>query len=303
MEKIEDGSGGACEDENPPESAHEDVAACGDRANVRTDDPHGAPAPVGSMVSKALPLCTVEEAMERRHSVRSFTDRRIEGPVLAALRDEADACSREGGLRMLVVLDEPRAFSSMLARYGNFRNVRNYVAVIGYPADDLDERAGYYGERLVLAAQALGLSTCWAALTFSKRQVRRLAGPGEKLVCALAIGYGATQGRPRKSKAPVDVGHAAETPPEWFERGVRAALLAPHGHEPAEVPLRAAARRQDGARPGFPWRLHRCRPGHREVPLRGRSRHGKLRLGIGRRGRRAGSARPRRRAFPPRRTC
>lgn len=227
MEKIEDGSGGACEDENPPESAHEDVAACGDRANVRTDDPHGAPAPVGSMVSKALPLCTVEEAMERRHSVRSFTDRRIEGPVLAALRDEADACSREGGLRMLVVLDEPRAFSSMLARYGSFRNVRNYVSIIGHPADDLDERAGYYGERLVLAAQALGLSTCWAALTFSKRQVRRLAGPGERLVCVLAIGYGATQGRPRKSKAPADVGHAAGTPPEWFERGVRAALLAP----------------------------------------------------------------------------
>ena len=165
--------------------------------------------------------------MERRHSVRSFTDRRIEGPVLAALRDEADACSREGGLRMLVVLDEPRACSSMLARYGSFRNVRNYVAVIGYPADDLDERAGYYGERLVLAAQALGLNTCWAALTFSKRQVRRLAEPGEKLVCALALGYGATQGRPRKSKAPADVGHAAGTPPEWFERGVRAALLAP----------------------------------------------------------------------------
>ncbi|CBL04278.1 hypothetical protein GPA_18530 [Gordonibacter pamelaeae 7-10-1-b] len=169
MEKIEDGSGGARKDEDLPESAHEDVAACGDRANVRTDDPHGAPAPVGSMVSKALPLCTVEEAMERRHSVRSFTDRRIEGPVLAALRDEADACNREGGLRMQIVLDEPRAFSSMLARYGSFRNVRNYVAVIGHPADDLDERAGYYGERLVLAAQALGLNTCWAALTFSKR--------------------------------------------------------------------------------------------------------------------------------------
>ena len=79
----------------------------------------------------------------------------------------------------------------------------------------------------MLAAQTLGLSTCWTALTFSKRQVRRLAGPGEKLVCALAIGYGATQGRPRKSKAPADVGHAAGTPPKWFERGVRAALLAP----------------------------------------------------------------------------
>ena len=165
--------------------------------------------------------------MERRHSVRSFTGQRIEGPVLAALCDELDACNREGGLRMQVVLDEPRAFSSMLARYGKFANVRNYVAIIGKTADDLDERAGYYGERLVLAAQALGLNTCWAALTFSKRQVRRLAGPEERLICALALGYGATQGRPRKSKAPEDVSRAAGKPPEWFERGVRAALLAP----------------------------------------------------------------------------
>lgn len=227
MEKIEDGSDGAREDGDLPESAHEDVAACGDCANVGTDDPHGAPAPVGSTVPKALPRCTVEEAMERRHSVRSFTDRCVEGPVLAALQAEVDACNREGGLHMQVVLDEPQAFSSMLARYGKFANVSNYVAIIGQPADDLDERAGYYGERLVLAAQALGLNTCWAALTFSKRQVRRLAGPGEKLVCVVALGYGATQGKPRKSKAPVDVGHAAGTPPEWFGRGVRAALLAP----------------------------------------------------------------------------
>ena len=47
--------------------------------------------------------------------------------------------------------------------------------------------------QLLLAAQTLGLSTCWTALTFSKRQVRRLAGPEERLVCALALGYGATQ--------------------------------------------------------------------------------------------------------------
>ena len=154
MEKVEGGPGGAREDEDMTGRAHEDAAACEDRTT-----PSGG----------ALPLCTVEEAMERRHSVRSFTGQRIEGPVLTALCDELDACNREGGLRMQVVLDEPRAFSSMLARYGSFRNVRNYVAVIGHPADDLDERAGYYGERLVLAAQALGLNTCWAALTFSKR--------------------------------------------------------------------------------------------------------------------------------------
>ena len=99
MEKVEGGPGGAREDEDLPGRAHEDAAACEDRTT-----PSGG----------ALPLCTVEEAMERRHSVRSFTGQRIEGPVLAALCDELDACNREGGLRIQVVLEEPRAFSSML---------------------------------------------------------------------------------------------------------------------------------------------------------------------------------------------
>ncbi len=53
----------------------------------------------------------------------------------------------------------------------------------------------------------------------------------------------------------------------------------PHGPEPAEVPLRAAARRQDGARPNPLRCLHRRGPGHRKIPLRGGRRHGELRLG------------------------
>lgn len=35
-------------------------------------------------------------------------------------------------------------------------------------ADNLDERIGYYGEQLVLLAQALGLNTCWAGLSYRK---------------------------------------------------------------------------------------------------------------------------------------
>lgn len=38
----------------------------------------------------------------------------------------------------------------------------------GQKADDLDERIGYYGEQLVLLAQALGLNTCWAGLSYRK---------------------------------------------------------------------------------------------------------------------------------------
>lgn len=38
----------------------------------------------------------------------------------------------------------------------------------GQKADNLDERIGYYGEQLVLLAQALGLNTCWAGLSYRK---------------------------------------------------------------------------------------------------------------------------------------
>ena len=42
----------------------------------------------------------------------------------------------------------------------------------------------------------------------------------------IALGYGATQGAPRKSKTAADVSRA-ENAPEWFTKGVEAALLAP----------------------------------------------------------------------------
>lgn len=51
---------------------------------------------------------------------------------------------------------------------GFFSNVRNYVALIGKKDAALDEKIGYYGEKIALRAQQLGLNTCWVALTFSK---------------------------------------------------------------------------------------------------------------------------------------
>lgn len=49
-----------------------------------------------------------------------------------------------------------------------FHGVENYLVMAGQKADNLDERIGYYGEQLVLLAQALGLNTCWAGLSYRK---------------------------------------------------------------------------------------------------------------------------------------
>ena len=169
------------------------------------------------------------EAIEARHSVRAYTDQPIGEDVRKQLQDEIDRCNAEGNLRIKLVCDEPEAFDSTLAHYGKFSNVRNYLVLAGAPAADLDERCGYYGERIVLLAQQLGLNTCWVALTFKKRYVKKMLEPGTKLSLVISIGHGVDDGRPHKSKGNADVGHVStgEPAPEWFTRGIEAALLAP----------------------------------------------------------------------------
>ena len=168
----------------------------------------------------------IMEAMRARHSVRSYTDKPIEGETLQSLEALVDECNREGGLHIQLVRNEPMAFGSALAHYGKFSGVKNYLAMVGKKDKQLDEKCGYYGEKLVLAAQALGLNTCWVGLTFKKIPDAFRIADGEKLAVVIAIGYGATQGAAHRSKDAAAVSKA-EGAPEWFAKGVEAALLAP----------------------------------------------------------------------------
>ena len=167
------------------------------------------------------------EAIGARHSVRAYTDRPVAHDTVDALRREIEACNHEGGLHIQLVTDEPAAFSGMMAHYGKFSGVRNYIALVGKKSADLDEKLGYYGERLTLLAQTLGLNTCWVALTYSKGKARVDVAPGEKLRLVLALGYGETQGAPHKSKSLREVCRVEGAMPDWFRNGMEAALLAP----------------------------------------------------------------------------
>lgn len=161
-------------------------------------------------------MMTDEEAVRQRHSVRQYTDEPISAADRAALRDEIERCNAEGNLHMALVCDEPEAFAGGLAHYGSFRGVTDYIVIAGKPAADLDQRAGYYGEKIVLLAQKLGLNTCWVALTFKKRLVRRSIEPGDKLAIVIALGHGSTQGAPHKSKAASAVSSCPAAAPAWL---------------------------------------------------------------------------------------
>ncbi len=169
----------------------------------------------------------ISEAIKERHSVRAYTDKKIEGEVLFALENKIAEINGESGLNVQLVLNEEKAFGGRMARYGKFSGVKNYIAMVGKKGADLSEKVGYYGQKLVLFAQTLGLNTCWVALTYKKVKTAYKIEEGEKLALVIAIGYGATQGVPHKSKSINAVSNAGEDSPEWFVNGVKAALLAP----------------------------------------------------------------------------
>ena len=170
---------------------------------------------------------TEMEAMRARHSVRQYTDKPLEEAQIAALRQEIEVCNALSGLHIQLVTDEPKAFGGLMAHYGKFSGVRNYIALVGKKEPRLDEACGYWGEKLVLAAQALGLNTCWVALTYKKVPGAFKVDPGEKLALVIAVGYGATQGVPHKSRPAQAVSDLAPDSPDWYRAGVEAALLAP----------------------------------------------------------------------------
>ena len=95
----------------------------------------------------------------------------------------------------------------------------------------LQQTVGYYGERLALKATQLGLATSWAVLDGAMNATDPwwTLAPGEKIVWVLAFGHGARPGGKHRSK-PIEelcTLPEGEDMPDWFRKGMEAAMLAP----------------------------------------------------------------------------
>lgn len=170
---------------------------------------------------------TIQEAIKARHSVRAYTGQPLAADVVEMLVEKIRELNEKGHLHMQLIRNETKAFQGKLAKYGKFRGVNDYIVMAGQKADDLDERIGYYGEQLVLLAQALGLNTCWVGLSYSKVPGTYVLETGEVIEAYISIGYGETQGVSHKIKSVEQVSNANDLTPSWFRQGVEAALLAP----------------------------------------------------------------------------
>lgn len=167
-------------------------------------------------------MMEILEIIKSRHSVRQYRNQTIE----ESKREELNTCikeeNEESHLSIQVFYDEPKCFDSFMAHYGKFTNVGNYIAIVGNKSDQ--EKAGYYGEKIVLKCQEMGLNTCWVAMTHGKSQAK--IKKGQKLLILISLGYGDTQGVAHRSKSIKELSHADEET-EWFTKGMEAVCLAP----------------------------------------------------------------------------
>ena len=174
-------------------------------------------------------MITVKTIRERR-SVREYDGGPLDQAEFDALGAVVEECARESGLDIQLVGDNPEVFN-VIARFGLIRGCRMHIAFVvdDAKAGDVaaDEAIGYWGQKIVLAAQDMGLNTCWCAL-FSRKKSHAVVVPGKKVRLVIAVGHGKTQGFSRKTKS-VEALSSVECAkaPAWFAAAMEAAQLAP----------------------------------------------------------------------------
>lgn len=178
-------------------------------------------------------------AMKKRCSRRKYTNRLIEPRDVEQIEDNIASYNKESGLNIKLVTEKGRElFKGFRKSYGLFVGVQNYIAMIG--RNDLSnrmEKVGRFGEKLILEATAMGLSTCWVGTSYDQKTAARLCRENETLDCVIAIGYSDKKhslkermmeyGMNRQNKVMKALMEVEEPVPEWFNQGMDAVYLAP----------------------------------------------------------------------------
>lgn len=169
----------------------------------------------------------LKDAIETRHSVRRYKPEYLSAEDEAKLTRKIEETNQESGLSIQFVDGRDTSIPQMQSLvFKRFGGAINYIVMAGRKSDDLEEKCGYYGEQLVLFAQLIGLNTCWIGM-FKHNNDQILLTNEEKAVIVIAVGYGLDAGKAHKSKTYEEVTVNGQDAPDWFRKGVEAALLAP----------------------------------------------------------------------------
>lgn len=134
-------------------------------------------------------MITIQD-LQKRHSVRSFTDKPLTDSQLKGLNAViTDVNTHEAGVKFQLITNDPEPFRGFSRGYGMFKGVRNYVAcVVDTTYKWWLERAGYCGMQVMMKACQLGLGTCFVGGTYSAAHVAARIRVGEKMPFIIALG-------------------------------------------------------------------------------------------------------------------
>ena len=178
-------------------------------------------------------------AIKKRCSRRKYTNRPIDSKYVKQLEDIIALFNKESGLNIkLVIGSGAELFNGFRKSYGLFVGVQNYIAMIGNKdLPDRMEKVGRYGEKIILEATAMGLSSCWVGTSYDKKAATTLCRANDTLDCVIAIGYSDEKhslkermmeyGMHRHDKTKESLSESEAPVPEWFRLGMDAVYLAP----------------------------------------------------------------------------
>ncbi|MBT1172878.1 nitroreductase [Bifidobacterium sp. MA2] len=189
------------------------------------------------------------DAVNIRTAIRSYDSDPIDDDAARQLEMTLDPINLLSGLHIQLVRDRPQVFAEANAS-GHLKNAANYLAIVGPKDDDeAKERAGFYAERVVLAATLRGLGTLWVAGSWDRAEAARHCHVrrDEELYLGVVIGHPEHHlerlqesydelvevqrtHRPTKSYEEFTAGMTDDeraAAPEWFRAGVEAAMKAP----------------------------------------------------------------------------
>ncbi len=181
------------------------------------------------------------EAIKARHSVRKYQKRKIEDELVSQIQAEIDRIheeceSEKNKLHFVFMEDAGNTFKNFKCRMSGLSSAPSYIACYceWWLGSYQPVRVGYYGEKLVIFLQKLGLNTCWVG-EFDKNHTNaeEKYGKDEYLEIVIAVGYGKDQGQPHESKNTDQITVKSSKRdktweyPEWFLKGLEYALFAP----------------------------------------------------------------------------
>ncbi len=174
----------------------------------------------------AAALIQSGDAMRKRISHRRFLSTSLTDNEREALERLIEHCNRRSGLHVSLVCNRADPF------VGHLTNARCYIVFAGQAGDiHLEEKCGYFGEQIILAATDMGLATCWVGGTYDKSACLCHLAKGERLVCVAAVGHAASTTSPhlphRSTKSIAELSEKTENALEWFFNALAAVQLAP----------------------------------------------------------------------------